>query len=63
MLFIILFPALLNYCMCCNYFDYPSLKLIPSYEVLELAPRIFIGPFLNEDNIDLEAFYWPFEVP
>ena len=58
-----LFPALLNYCKWCIYLDYPSLKLMPSYDVLELAPRIFIGPFLNEDKIDLEAFGWPFEVP
>ena len=58
-----LFPPLLNCYKCYIYLDYPSLKLIPSCDVLELAPRIFIGPFLNEDKIDLEAFCCPFEVP
>lgn len=45
--------ALLNYYSI--YFYYPSLKLRPSYDVLELAPSILIGPFLNEDKMDFEA--------
>jgi len=39
-----------------NFFYYPSLKIRPSYDVLELAPRIINSPFFKEDNIDCGLF-------